>query len=229
MPQTDLRHLAMIMDGNRRWAKEKGLPAIEGHRAGYETMKRVGEWCLARGVKTLTVYAFSTENWKRSETEVGFLMSLLEHALDKELEYFISRKIRLKILGRREGFAPALVELMVKAEEATKDFDAMTFAICLGYGGRAEIVDAVKAVVEKGIPAESIDEGTIAKHLYWPDMPEPDMIVRTSGEERLSGFLLWQSAYSEFYWIKKNWPALEEGDIEEVIEEYKTRQRRYGA
>lgn len=219
----------MIMDGNRRWAKEKGLPSVEGHREGYETMKKVGDWCLARGIETLTVYAFSTENWKRSETEVNFLMSLLEHALDKELDYFISRKICLKILGRREGFASKLIELMEKAEAATKDFDTMTFAICLGYGGRAELVDAVKEIVEEGIMAGAIDEDTISKRLYWSHMPDPDMIVRTSGEERLSGFLLWQSAYSELYWIKKNWPALNEQDIDAVIEEYKTRQRRYGA
>lgn len=222
-------HVAMIMDGNRRWAKEKGLPAIEGHRAGYETMKNVGEWCLARGVKIFTVYAFSTENWKRSETEVGFLMSLLEHALEKELNYFIDRKIRLRVLGRREGFSPKIVELIDKAEQATEMFDTMTLAICLGYGGRAELVDAVKAIVKEGVAPEAIDEGTISKRLYWPEMPDPDLIIRTSGEERLSGFLLWQSAYSELYWIKKNWPALEEADIDMAFQEYATRSRRYGA
>jgi undecaprenyl diphosphate synthase len=232
MPQTEPagpRHLAMIMDGNRRWAKEQGLPSVEGHRAGYETMKKVGDWCLERGIEILTVYAFSTENWKRSETEVGFLMTLLEHALDKELEYFISRKIRLRILGRREGFKPRILELIDKAQEATKDFDRMTFAICLNYGGRTELVDAVKEIVAEGMSSEIIDEQSIAKRLYWPNMPDPDMIVRTSGEERLSGFLLWQSAYSEFYWLKKNWPAINEKDIDAIIEEYKTRQRRYGA
>jgi undecaprenyl diphosphate synthase len=231
MSQTELagpRHLAMIMDGNRRWAKEKGLPSVEGHRAGYETMKKVGDWCLERGVEILTVYAFSTENWKRSETEVGFLMTLLEHALDKELDYFISRKIKLRILGRREGFKPRILELIDKAQEATKDFDAMTFAICLNYGGRMELVDAVKEIVAEGMQPEAIDELSISKRLYWPNMPDPDMIVRTSGEERLSGFLLWQSAYSEFYWLKKNWPAIDEKDIDAIIEEYKTRQRRYG-
>ena len=232
MSQTETagpRHLAMIMDGNRRWAKEKGLPSVEGHRAGYETMKKVGDWCLERSVEILTVYAFSTENWKRSETEVGFLMSLLEHALDKELDYFISRKIKLRILGRREGFKPRILELIDRAQEATKDFDTMTFAICLNYGGRTELVDAVKEIVAEGMSPEIIDEHSISKRLYWPNMPDPDMIVRTSGEERLSGFLLWQSAYSEFYWLKKNWPAIDEKDIDAIIEEYKTRQRRYGA
>lgn len=223
------RHLAMIMDGNRRWAKEQGMPAVEGHRAGYETMKKVGDWCLARGVETLTVYAFSTENWKRSETEVGFLMGLLEHALEKELDYFISRQIRLRILGRREGFKSRILELIDRAQDATKDFNKMTFAICLNYGGRAELVDAVKEIVAEGIEPDAIDEQMISKRLYWPHMPDPDMIVRTSGEERLSGFLLWESAYSEFYWLKKNWPAIEERDIDAIIEEYKTRQRRYGA
>jgi undecaprenyl diphosphate synthase len=226
--EPSLRHVAMIMDGNRRWAKEQGLATIEGHRAGYEKMKEVGELCLARGIETFTVFAFSTENWKRSETEVGFLMSLLEHALEKELNYFVDRKIKLRILGRREGFSPKILTLIDKAQEATEDFTAMTFAICLNYGGRMEIVDAVKEIVAEGMQPDSIDENTIAKRLYWPNMPDPDLIIRTSGEERLSGFLLWQSAYSEFYWIKKNWPALEEADIDAAFAEYATRQRRYG-
>ncbi|MCK9360923.1 polyprenyl diphosphate synthase [Patescibacteria group bacterium] len=231
MPSSEpsLRHVAMIMDGNRRWAKEQGLPSIEGHRAGYEKMKQVGEWCLARGIEVLTVYAFSTENWKRSETEVGFLMSLLEHALEKELNYFIDRKIKLRVLGRREGFSDKILSLIDKAQEATKDFDAMTFAICLNYGGRSEIVDAVKEIVAEGLEPEMIDENSIAKRLYWPHMPDPDLIIRTSGEERLSGFLLWEAAYSEFYWINKHWPALEESDIDAAFGEYASRQRRYGA
>lgn len=224
-----LRHLAMIMDGNRRWAKDQGLPVIEGHRAGYETLKRVGDWCIARGVETLTVYAFSTENWKRSETEVSFLMWLMEQALEKELDYFISRKIQLRILGRREGFSSRILDLIDRAEEATKDFTSMTFAICLNYGGRAELVDAVKEIVAEGMAVDAIDEQSISKRLYWSNMPDPDMIVRTSGEERLSGFLLWQSAYSELYWMKKHWPAIEERDMDLIIEEYQSRQRRFGA
>lgn len=222
-------HVAMIMDGNRRWAKERGKVSIEGHREGYETMKKVGDWCIARGVNILTVYAFSTENWKRSEVEVNFLMTLLEHALDKELNYFIDRKVQLRVLGRRDGFSSKILELIDKAEAATKEFSVMTFAICLGYGGRAEIVDVVREIVREGIAPEAIDEGSISKRLYWPNMPDPDLIIRTSGEERLSGFLLWEAAYSELYWIKKNWPALEESDIDEAFAEYATRQRRYGA
>lgn len=229
MSETGVRHLACIMDGNRRWARDRGLPAVEGHRAGYETMKKVGEWCLEREIETLTVFAFSTENWKRSETEVGFLMSLLEFALDKELDYFVSRKIRLRILGRREGFSKKILELIDRAQDATKDFDRMTFAICLNYGGRTEIVDAVKAIVSEGIPVDAIDEQTIAKRLYWPNMPDPDLVIRTSGEQRLSGFLTWETVYSELYWIEKFWPALEEADIDAALEEYKKRQRRYGA
>lgn len=229
MSETGVRHLACIMDGNRRWARDRGLPAVEGHRAGYETMKKVGEWCLEREIETLTVFAFSTENWKRSETEVGFLMSLLEFALDKELDYFVSRKIRLRILGRREGFSKKILELIDRAQDATKDFDRMTFAICLNYGGRTEIVDAVKTIVSEGIPVDAIDEQTIAKRLYWPNMPDPDLVIRTSGEQRLSGFLTWETVYSELYWIEKFWPALEEADIDAALEEYKKRQRRYGA
>lgn len=216
------------MDGNRRWAKGRGLPAMEGHRQGYETLKRIGDACLDRQIKILTVYAFSTENWKRTEEEVSFLMGLLEFALSKELDYFISREVRLRILGRREGLRPSLIELIEKAEASTKDFTRATFAICLNYGGRTELVDAVRAIAAEGMPPESIDEDTITKRLYWSNMPDPDLIIRTSGEERLSGFLLWQSAYSELYWCEKQWPDFDEAELDKALETFNQRQRRYG-
>ncbi|MCA9384670.1 MAG: di-trans,poly-cis-decaprenylcistransferase, partial [Candidatus Magasanikbacteria bacterium] len=148
------------MDGNRRWAKERGLSTIDGHKAGYETMKKVGDWCIDRGVKVLTVYAFSTENWKRSETEVNFLMLLLETALEKEIEYFLTRQIRLRIIGRREGFSKKILDLIDNAEKETEHFQDFTFCICLNYGGRQEITDAVKAIVTSGISVDEITEDT---------------------------------------------------------------------
>ena len=228
MQTEPLRHLAIIMDGNRRWAKERGMSALEGHRAGYERLKEVGDWCLDRGIKTLSVFAFSTENWKRSEEEVGWLMDLLEEALTKELASFHEKGVCLKIVGRREGLRPSVVRAIENAETLTKDNTKATFALCINYGGRLEIVDACRKLVEKGMKAEAVDEAAIRSGLYWPDMPDPDLVVRTSGEERISGFLLWQSAYSEFYWCDKHWPDFDEAELDKALEEYATRKRRFG-
>lgn len=228
MAEQKLKHLGIIMDGNRRWAVERGLPKMEGHRLGYENMKTIGEACLKRGLESLTVFAFSTENWNRAETEVSYLMKLLEHALSKEMDFFIERNIRVKILGRRDRLNKRILKLIDEAEEKTKDGSAMTFGMCLNYGGRPEIVDVVKKIVASGTPTETIDESVIAKHLYWPDMPDPDMIIRTSGEQRLSGFLLWECAYSELYFMDTYWPAFTEQDLDEAIEEFSRRQRRFG-
>jgi undecaprenyl diphosphate synthase len=228
MSEEKLKHLGIIMDGNRRWAVENGLPKMEGHRRGYENMKAIGDACLKRGLSSLTVFAFSTENWNRSEKEVGYLMALLEDALSKEIDFFIDRKIRMRILGRRDRLSARILKLIDEAEEKTKDFDAMTFGICLNYGGRPELVDVVKKIVESGVPAEEIDEAVIAKNLYWPDMPEPDMIIRTSGEQRLSGFLVWECAYSELYFTETYWPAFDEKELDKALEEFANRQRRFG-
>lgn len=216
------------MDGNRRFAREHGLPTLEGHRRGYDKMKEAGDWCLARGIEILSVYAFSTENWNRSGEEVGYLMDLLERALTNELKHFQKKNIRLRILGRRERLRPSIVRAIKRAEEETKTNERGTLAICLNYGGRPEIVDAIKKIVDEGIPADNIDEKTVSARLYWPDMPEPDLIIRTSGEERLSGFLTWESAYTEFYWAKKHWPAFTEADLDEALQAFAARQRRFG-
>ena len=228
MPASPVKHLAIIMDGNRRWAKERGLPAFRGHQAGYEALKQLGDACLEREIEVVSVFAFSTENWKRAEDEVGYLMDLLEKGLREELDYFQKKGIRLRIIGRREGLRPSVLAAIEDAEENTKDFTKTTLCICLNYGGQAEIVDACKSIIEEGIPKDQITEETIQKHLYWPDMPAPELIVRTSGEERLSGFLLWQSAYSEFYWCPKHWPDFDETELDKAIEAYASRQRRFG-
>lgn len=225
---SSVHHLAIIMDGNRRWARAQGLPSIEGHRVGYEKFKMVGDWCLVRGIKILTFFAFSTENWKRTQEEVGYLMDLLEKSLRDERTFFMERGIRVRILGRREGLRPSIVRAIVEIEEMTASFDRMTLAICLNYGGRPELVDAVRQIVKEGIPVEMIDEQAISKRLYWSDMPDPDLILRTSGEERLSGFLLWESAYSEFFFTKTHWPAFSEQDLDAALGEYTSRQRRHG-
>lgn len=223
-----LQHLAFIMDGNRRWAKDRGLPSLEGHRAGYERMKEVGDWCLDRGIKVLTVFAFSTENWNRTEQEVGYLMDLLEEALTKELQSYHEKGVCLRILGRRERLRPSVLRAIDAAEKLTKENTRATFCICLNYGGKPEIIDACKRLVADGVPVDQIDEAALQARMYWPEMPPPDLVVRTSGEERLSGFLTWESAYSEIYWTQKHWPAFDEAELDKALEEFATRQRRFG-
>lgn len=224
----NINHLAIIMDGNRRWAKDRGMQSWQGHEAGYERLKTIGEACLKRDIKILTVFAFSTENWKRSGEEVGFLMGLFEKALTKELDFFHSKNIRLRILGRRENLNPKLTTLIDEAERKTADNESFTLALCINYGGRTELVDALKRTIEDGLSAEDISENSISERLYWPGMPDPDLIIRTSGEERLSGFLPWQGVYSELYWCKKHWPDFDEIELDKAITEFESRKRRYG-
>jgi undecaprenyl diphosphate synthase len=228
MTTAPLEHLAIIMDGNRRWAKERNLLANQGHLAGHERLKQVGDWCLERGIKVLTVFAFSTENWKRTEEEVGFLMDLLESSLTKELQSFHEKGVRMRIIGQREGLRPSIVRAIEAAEELTKENTRATFCICINYGGRLEIVDACKALIQKGMSADKIDEAAIQSAMYWPEMPEPELVVRTSGEERLSGFLTWESVYSEIYWCEKHWPDFDEAELDKALESYAVRQRRFG-
>lgn len=228
MPTPPLRHLAIIMDGNRRWAKEKGLPSLQGHAAGYDTLKRIGDACLARGIEVLSVFAFSTENWKRTQEEVGYLMDLLEKGLRNELADFGERGLRIRVLGRREGLRASILEAIKDAEEKTATNTKGTLCICLNYGGRAEIVDACKALIAEGIPAEKIDEAMISSKMYWPEMPEPDFVIRTSGEERVSGFLTWETAYSELYWSQKHWPDFDEAELDKALTVFTERKRRFG-
>ena len=217
------------MDGNRRWAKERGLPAFEGHRAGYENLKRVGDWCLETGVEFLTVFGFSTENWKRSGEEVNFLMQLFQRAVTVELDEFDKKGIRLRILGRREGLPPALVEAFANAEKKTAQNTRATLSLAINYGGRAELVDAMKALIRNGASETDITEEVISEELTTHDLPDPDLIIRTSGEERLSGFLPWQSVYSEFMFFTAHWPAFSREDFNRMLATFAERQRRYGA
>lgn len=223
-----IKHLAIIMDGNRRWAKDHGLPSIEGHRRGYNKLKEVGEWALDRGVKYFTVYAFSTENWNRSKKEVDYLMKLLQEALTKELPYFMKKNIRLKVIGSRERLSEDLKKAINKAEKETANNSRGTLSLAINYGGRLELIEAVKKIIKKGVKPEAVTEEMISENIYTEGIPNPDLVIRTSGEHRLSGFLTWQTVYSELYFIKKHWPAFTEKDLEVAFEEFESRQRRYG-
>lgn len=223
-----ISHLGIILDGNRRWAKERGLPGIEGHRKGYDVVKAVGDWCLERGIMTLTVFGFSTENWKRTPDEVENLMSLILKALTMELPTFIEKGIRVKVIGSRQGLSDKLLKAIDNVEEKTKDNGEMTFNVAINYGGRLEIVEAVKKVVASGVPAGQVTEEFFAQNLWMSGQDDPDMIIRTSGEQRLSGFLTWESVYSELYFIDKHWPDFTAEDLDKAIEEFERRQRRFG-
>ncbi len=223
-----LKHLAIILDGNRRWAKERGLPAFEGHRAGYERIKEAADWCLDRGIHILSVFAFSTENWNRTEEEVGYLMQLLEQALTQEIERYMARGVRIRVLGRRERLRPSILRAIQAAEERTQDHSRIILCICLNYGGRAEIVDACKRLVQDGVSSDAVTEEALTARMYWPDMPPPDLIIRTSGEERVSGFLTWESVYSELYWCQKHWPDFDEQELDQALEVFAARLRRFG-
>ncbi len=222
------RHIGFIVDGNRRWAKQHGLPTYEGHLAGYEALKEVLLEVLSHGVEYASAYVFSTENWKRTEKEVSYLMTLLMKVLKDDLNIFEEKDVRLKVVGSRAELKPKLRDAIRNAEEATKDNRSGTLALCLNYGGQAEVVDAVKKIVSSGISPEDITVDTIAENLYAPDVPACDLIVRTSGEQRLSNFMTWRSAYSELLFLDKLWPEMSKEDVAPILEEYARRNRRFG-
>jgi len=222
------RHIAIIMDGNGRWAKRRGLPRLLGHKAGGDNIHRVVEFCLNQGIKYLTLYAFSTENWKRALDEVTGIFNILTHVIDREMKYFHQAKVKLKHLGRLDRVPQELQQKIKEAIELTKDNTRLTLCICLDYGGRAEIVEAVRRLMAQGIPPQSIDEALVAQYLYTEGIPDPDLIIRTGGEMRLSNFLLWQAAYAELYFTPTLWPDLGEKEMEEALLNYRERQRRFG-
>ena len=222
-------HVACVMDGNGRWAQSRGLPRTEGHRAGETALFDVVEGALDIGVEWLTVYAFSTENWRRPADEVRFLLEFNEEILLRRRDELHERGVRIRFVGRRDRRVPGrLLRLMDDAVGMTEHNRRMTLTIAFNYGGRAEIVDAVRAVVDAGIAADRITERTIARRLYDPEMPEPDLMIRTSGEFRTSNFLLWELAYSELYFTDTAWPDFRRGDLYEAIRVYQERERRFG-
>lgn len=222
------RHLAIIMDGNRRWARAYGLPTLAGHERGYATLKRVRDWCLERSIRFLTVFAFSTENWQRAKSEVAYLLKLTVAALTKDLDEFDRKGLRLLVIGRRTGLPRALLHAIENAEARTARNRRGTLVTCFNYGGQSEIVDAVRAIMRAKLPASRVTETAVERHLYAPDIPSPDLIIRTSGEQRLSGFLTWQSAYSELYFTPTLWPAFSERTLDAALAWYAARQRRFG-
>jgi len=222
------KHIGYIVDGNRRWAKQHGLPTYEGHLAGYNTLQDVLIETLDRGVKYASAYVFSTENWKRSQDEVGRLMNLILKILTSDLHILQERNVRLRVIGSRENVSDKVLAAIDKAEEATKDNDGGTLALCFNYGGQDELTEAVRNIVASGVNAEDVTPELIADNLYAPDVPPCDLIVRTSGGTRLSTFMLWRSAYSELLFIDKNWPDMTKEDVTDILEEYKRRGRRFG-
>ena len=223
-------HIACVMDGNGRWAQSRGLPRTEGHKAGEEALFDVVDGALEVGVQWLTVYAFSTENWRRPADEVRFLLEFNEDILLRRRNELHERGVRVRFVGRRDRRVPKrLLRLMDDAVDLTRHNERMTFTIAFNYGGRAEIVDAVKALMRSGIAAEHVTERSISRRLYDPEMPEPDLLIRTSGELRTSNFLLWELAYSELYFTDTAWPDFRRGHLYEAIRSYQERDRRYGS
>jgi undecaprenyl diphosphate synthase len=227
------RHVAVIMDGNGRWAKQRGRPRIFGHRAGADSLRAVLRACRDHGVEFLTVYAFSTENWVRPPDEVSGLMSLLKTFLKKDEHELHENQVRLRTTGRIEDLPKGVRKELERVMEATKRYEKGHLILALSYGGRTEIVSAVRAIAAKvqagELAPEAIDEATISRHLYLPDVPDPDLMIRTSGELRLSNFLLWQLSYAEFYFTDTLWPDFREESFAEALVEYSRRQRRFGA
>ena len=225
-------HIAIIMDGNRRWAKLRKLDPRLGHKKGAEVLENMVKYCNKIGIKYLTVYAFSTENWKRSKEEVGALMILLQNYLDDFSKRADTDNIRIKMLGDRAGLSQGLLKSLDNAIERTKNNTGITFNVAFNYGGRDEIVKAVRKIAEEvkqdKIDIENIDEALISDNLYTAGIPDPDLMIRTSGEIRLSNFLPWQLVYSEFYFTDKLWPDFTEEDLNEAIDEYNRRNRKFG-
>lgn len=224
--KNNLKHIAIIMDGNRRWAKERNLPSALGHKKGVDALKTAMRACDDFGIKYLTVYAFSTENWNRKPEEVSFLMDLLGQTLKNELKEMHENNVVISFIGDTTQLSKKLQEILANAVETTKNNTGVNLQIAFNYGSRAEIVKAVKEIVESG--EKEITEETISKHLYTSNIPDPDLLIRTGGEMRVSNYLLWQIAYSEFIVLEKFWPEFDKETLAECIQEFNRRNRRFG-
>lgn len=222
-------HLGIILDGNRRWATAKGLPTLEGHREGAEVFKEVALAAFDRGIEYLSAFVFSTENWSRTEEEVGYLMKLVVRAVESYLDTFNKRGIRIVILGRRSGLAPSVLKAIERTEEKTKENTKGTLALCFNYGGQEEIVDAVRQLVAQGLTPKEITKDVVAGALYSPEIPPIDLLIRTSGEHRTSGFMLYRSDYAELYFTDKFWPDFTASDLDKALATYTGRSRRFGS
>ncbi len=222
-------HIAIIMDGNGRWAQKRGLPRLEGHQAGVENLRSVIEYFAKLKLKCLTLYGFSTENWKRPKEEIDGLLNLLQEAIDEETLELHKKGIKIRHLGRLDGFSKGLQRAITRAVELTKDNKGMTLSLAFDYGGRAEILDAVRRIIAEGVPPQKIDEQLFGSYLYTAGLPEVDLVIRTAGELRISNFLIWQAAYSEYYFAEVFWPDFDSKEIDKALLAYSRRQRRFGA
>lgn len=222
------RHIGLILDGNRRWAKSRGLPTLKGHAKGYDQLKKIAKEAFDRGVEYVSAFIFSTENWSRSQQEVEYLMGLAEKLIDKDVKRLHKDNIRVVWSGYSHKLSPILLQKIEKAEAMTKENTAGTLVLCFNYGGRQEIVDATKSILKSGVEIDEINEELLAKHLYASEVPDCDLIIRTSGEERLSGFQLWRASYSELLFVDKHWPDFGTDDLDLALDEYANRNRRFG-
>jgi len=222
------RTVAIIMDGNGRWAERRELPVAEGHREGTRALRRTVEACIDLGVETLVVYAFSTENWSRPETEVESLMEIFGETIERELPDLARQGVRTRFMGRRDRAPDELREQIERLERQTRGNDRLNLWVAFDYGGRADIVEATRRLVEEGVPPDAIDEESLRANLYAPELPDPDLLIRTSGELRISNFVLWQLAYSELIFVDTLWPDFGRDELEHALAAYAQRRRRFG-
>lgn len=222
------RHVAIIMDGNGRWARAKGLPRVAGHRAGTENLRNILRAARDFGVEIVTLYAFSTENWQRPRTEVRALLALMEHVIDAEINNLDAEGVQIRHIGRTDGVSSRLVAKIVRAQERTAHNSRLILNIAFNYGGRAEIVDAVRRIVAEGLQPEEISEESVSDRLSTAGLPDPDLVIRTGGDMRLSNFMIWQLSYAEFYCTPTFWPDFGREDLRQAIEAFRRRERRYG-
>jgi undecaprenyl diphosphate synthase len=226
--QTVPKHVGIIMDGNRRWARERGVPTLKGHQQGQQTLHRLAHYAFEHGVEVLSVYAFSTENWRRAEEEVGYLMKQVAAALRHYIDEFVDEGVRIRFLGSRTGLDKNVLKAIEDAESKTVDNDKATLAVCFNYGGQQEIVDAAKSIMSGAIDAADITPEAFSEHLYHSDIPPIDLLIRTGGEQRLSNFMLWRAAYAELAFTDTYWPDFSDEEFGQLLEDYATRSRRFG-
>ncbi len=222
------KHVGLILDGNRRWATSRGLKSVEGHKVGAETFKKVSLAAFDRGVQYLTAYVFSTENWHRTKDEVSFLMKLIVRAVELHLDGFHQNNIKIVVLGDRTGIPKSVLDAIERTIQKTSANTGGVLGLCFNYGGKPEILQAVRSIVKSGVSAEDIDEGLLDTYMYEPEIPAMDLMIRTSGEHRTSGYMLWRADYAELYFLDKLWPDFTVEDFDEALADYAKRQRRFG-
>lgn len=228
-PEALPAHIGIIMDGNGRWAKQRGQIRTAGHEEGLKRAKEIAKAASDLGIKYVTLYAFSTENWKRAKSEVGFLMNLIHTHLLKELKFYKENSIRVRLLGDITGLPSIIQKDILETEKDTKDFTGLTICLAINYGGRDEIVRSIKKMIKEGIPEQEITEGTVSSHFDFPELPDVDLLIRTGGEQRISNFLIWQASYAEFLFTKTLWPDYNKEEFYNNIAEFQKRTRRFGA